>query len=917
MGDTGTADFVGRQGELRVLDDALNRARRGQPAIVLVEGSAGVGKTALVRRFLSGSTNVRSLWASGDEGEIGLEFGVIEQLWAALPPSVTETRTAASGVDSLAVGADLLATIGMLEQQAPVVLVVDDLHWADAASARALLFAVRRLRRDEILVVLAARPDALGRFGDGWRRTLADGELTRLIQVGGLDSVEVGELAAAHGQALVPHDGERLRAHTAGNPLYISELLAELPAGALQSGALELPAPRSYASSVLTRVGRLSPSAQSLVAAAAVLGGRPPLRVAALICAADNPLAAAEEAAGAGLLLITDGPSGTEIGFVHPLMRVATYDNLSGPQRRALHRAAAGLFESPSSFRHRVAATGGVDARLAAQLRAAAAHELADGALSSAAKYLALACRVEPDPTAADLCLYRAVEILLVAGEVHAADAYAEQVRARPASAYRRYVTALLNTPNGGLDWAVTELRAVIEQTSPDADPDLYARAASALAYLYATLGDDEQTIAWARRARTVPDRAMIADSLTRQALAWSYARLGRFSQSLAMLVNLAPENARPMAFETELRAVRGVVRNWSGDLPGALADLHAVEGWVRNGHPVTDISLVYASLAEAEFRSGAWDAAATHIELALSLAEDLDYGWYLSYTHSVAAHLYAARGADGYATVHADAARRTAGAGPVAEGLAYAALAEAHRAWALRDWPAVSVALRPLHEAIGKSAADYPNLVLWRYRLAEAWIGQDKVGEALGLLDQAPRAPWGGAHRADRVRLYALALQRRGDRTAARDAFAAEMAHMQDTPATFAEALLALDFGRLLIETGQFAAAATPLRAAREKLHLLGATRLQDACDVALRTCGADSDGVPHAAPRLDALTPREQVVARLVANGATNREVAADLYLSVKGVEYHLGNIFPKLGITSRRQLRSVVDNRSQPNP
>ncbi len=873
-----------------------------------------MGKTALLRQFLRGAGDeVCALWASGDEAEVDLDFGVVEQLRAALPRELTGVQPAAGpGKDSLAVGADLLASVGLLEQRGPVVLAVDDLQWADAASARALLFLLRRLRHDRLLLVAAARQgDMLHRLGDGWARLLADDDLAATVRLAGLTGNEVRELAAVDGRALPAPVSERLRVHTCGNPLYLRALLAELPEDALLGGGAELPAPHSYAATVLTRLARLSPSTRDLVTAAAVLGTRAPLHAVAGMAGLEQPMDAAEEATAAGLVRLTRGPAGGELSFVHPLMRAAVYDDLPGPRRRGLHRAAAGLVDRAASLRHRVAAAEGADAALSAELRTAGQEELAVGALGAAASYLQLASRVEPDAQAADVYLYQAVELLLIGGDVFGAAARAEQVHARPISAYQRYVSALLDTPTGRLVEAVAELRTVAGSVSSRDEPDLYARVTSALAFLSAMLGEPEQTIRWARRARTVASRPETAEQLAVQGLAWSYAKTGRISESLALLASCAPDRGRPLAFETDLLAIRGTVRTWAGDHSGAISDLRAVERWMRLGASITDFVQVYAALAEAELQSGSWRDAATHVELATSLAEDLDHHWYQPYAHEVATYLYALQGDDAFAAAHAAAARATAGRGSVGEGLAYAALAAAHRAWALGDWPAVTDALGPLHDGELAGVAEHPNLALWRYRLAEAWIGQDRPGDALRLLDRAAPPPWGGTQGCDRARLRALALRCRGDATDAESVFVGGLADLHGPPATLSAALLALDYGRFLLDTGQPTGAVLPLQAARSVLHQLAARPFRHACDAALHRCGVAAKAAPSRAVAVarDGLTARERVVARLVADGATNREVAAQLYLSVKGVEYHLGNIFAKLGISSRRQLRAVL--------
>ena len=225
-----------------------------------------------------------------------------------------------------------------------------------------------------------------------------------------------------------------------------------------------------------------------------------------------------------------------------------------------------------------------------------------------------------------------------------------------------------------------------------------------------------------------------------------------------------------------------------------------------------------------------------------------------------------------------------------------------------MADWSAVSTALRPLAEA-PPAVREHPNLAVWRYRLAEALIGEGRPGEALELLDHAPAAAWGGVEDADRARLRALALQRLGRTAAARRIFAEGLATLRGEPISFAGALLCLDWGRFLVSVNDAGSAEAPLRSAREVFRRLGAIGRRDECDAVLAAVAGASGATRSVDTTLDALTPRERVVAKLVAAGATNREVAAQLYLSVKGVEYHLGNIFSKLAITSRRQLRPLL--------
>ena len=170
--------FVGRAGELAVLEAAAAAARRGQPQVVLVEGEGGAGKSSLLARFAAGLVGAAVLRAGGDEAELLLPYGVVGQLVVSARGAGDRPGLLAAElsdrVDPLAVGADLLVWLSLRCRGLQMALVlVDDLHWADGLSARALLFAVRRLQADRVLVVAAARPGDLARLGEGWLRFLA------------------------------------------------------------------------------------------------------------------------------------------------------------------------------------------------------------------------------------------------------------------------------------------------------------------------------------------------------------------------------------------------------------------------------------------------------------------------------------------------------------------------------------------------------------------------------------------------------------------------------------------------------------------------------------------------------------------------------------------------------------------------
>src|SRR5208282_2572140 len=192
----------------------------------------------------------------------------------------------------------------------------DDLHWSDRASGQALLFALRRLQADRVLGLVSARPGELSRLGEGWTRFAGgDDRATRLR----LDGLGAGELVALARELSVGQLSSRavtqLLDHTGGNALHCRALLEELGPGGLARVGGDLPAPRALAAVVLARLRALSGPARGLVTAAAVLGRRCPLAVAATLAGLADPLAALDEAVATGLVTEERAASVAEVAF--------------------------------------------------------------------------------------------------------------------------------------------------------------------------------------------------------------------------------------------------------------------------------------------------------------------------------------------------------------------------------------------------------------------------------------------------------------------------------------------------------------------------------------------------------------------------------------------------------------------------
>ncbi len=905
--------FVGRDAELGVLSAAMRSARASIPRIVWIEGEPGIGKTAFIRRFLRSVDDVVVLEASGEESESTLDYGVVAQLLTRAPPASDSTALAEqisrrSPLSSFAVGADLVATLGAAQDSAPVIVVLDDAQWLDASSAAALLFALRRLHGDRVLVVIASRPDGLVALGPSWTRLLEDPDRVQRLTLPGLSGVEVNELADFLGVGpLTLTAGERLRAHTSGHPLHVRALLSELPPERLNFGDGELPAPRSFAATVLARLTRVSPDAQDLVAAAAVAGERTPLAFVAAVAGVDDPVAGLEEALAADLLAILPGRVPEEVACAHPLIRAAVYDDVSPSRRRALHLACAELSTGAASLAHRVAASHGLDDDLAAELRSSGEIEVAAGHLTLGVERLLWASRIAATPANRDQALQRAVECLVLAGDVADAGSRLDELLACADSPRRSFTIGLLTAAMGHLAQAAAAFREVIDRADCAEDPDLQGRVIAGLAIVCALRGNGDEAIAWARRALAIPGIALTAATTSRQALGLGLLLTGRGDAAIAELGFLSAARLEPEPFEAELMTARANFKTWWGDLSGAAEDLAAVIRWSRAGEPFRGLAHAYSGLAEVEYRLGRWDDGLTHSDVAVSLVQDTDHGWDAARVHAVASYLHSVRGDWTIATGHVHAARRAAEINPSPLSVYLAGAAAAHFAWVRGEWEAVLEALAPLQ--VLRSGAGTATGLGQRFVLAmaaEAMLSTGRPDEADPLLDRMQRQIDPTLHDPTRIalwRLRGLLGQGRRRPAEARSAFEQGRQVASAMVAPLDAALLELAHGQFLRRSGSRRAAIATLRVAAAGLEQLGARPFVVRCEVELTACGVR--GSDHAGENRYGLTPREDVVARLVAAGKSNREVAAELYLSTKAIEYHLGNVFAKVNIRSRHEL------------
>lgn len=897
--------FVGRTEELAAFEAALRAVQAGQPRVVLVEGEAGVGKSSLVSHFASQHPDACFLWVSGEESEMSLAWGVVDQLLAAARSAAEESAPHAvmKDADPLTAGARLVAVLGDLQAgDKVVVLVVDDLHWSDQPSARALLFALRRMQADRVLALVTVRAGELSRLGEGWSRFASGDHRAARLRLDGLDAGDLAVMARKLGAGeLTRRTATLLLDHTGGNSLHCRALLEELGQGGLARAGQDLPAPRALAAIVASRLSALTEAAQRLVTAAAVLGRRCPLAAAAALAGLADPLSALDEAAAAGLLVEDRAAPAADIAFAHSLVHAAVRDGVSPSRTRGLHRAAAMLVPGTAALAHRVAAAAGPDDSLADDLEAAARAAVTAGRTAQAAAWLAQSAAASTGRRDEERRLLDAIAVLVGCSDVAGALALWPSVAELGPSARRSALLGHLDLLCGRGSVVEAHLLEAWQAHDPDTERQVGAAAATSLSAYLVTLQRVEEAIIWGERAIKAGGSDQRARLYALLPVALALALAGRGREALARLDALPAVAIEVPREATDGLVIRGMCRLFTDDPAGAAADLSVAVARLQAGASVRYAGQSLFYLTAAEYRIGAWDDALLHGELAVSLAHDTDRTGEFAFTHAYAALVPAARGDWQLASAHVEASRAAARTA-TATGKTAAAMAGAELAFARGD----------LHEVLSSTAVardlaqvEFPGVADWRALELDALVGLGRLDDADAALAELGAVPASGLASGAMVaaRLRGNLAVARGDMDGAEQAFllAGHLARSLSLP--FQTAMLERDDGRRLRRAGDRQGAVACLRKARGQLASLGARPYVAACERELQACGAEV--APGVALARWNLTASEAAVARLVATGRSNREVAAELFVSVKAVEFHLGHVFDKVGIRSRRAL------------
>jgi DNA-binding CsgD family transcriptional regulator len=891
---------VGRAREHATLLRELAAARSGRARVVVVSGEAGIGKTHLCRTFVDEVVDFRVLRATGEESEQTLPFGVLDQL---LVPAGAGPA-AALGPTPLAVGAGLLQLLSDLQSDGPVLLWVDDLQWADPPSQRALLFAVRRLEADAVLVVLSLREGTDGELTSGLARQLASDRTTR-IPLDGLTAADVAELAEREAVELGPSEVARLHAHTGGHPLWTLDLLREVPAEHWGDQQAPLPAPTSFAASVAARLRALSPSARALTEASAAAGTETPLGALAAVAGIEEPFAALDQATRTGLLVHTGAPP--VVRTSHALVRSAVHEGTPAPRRAELHRALAEVAGTEfERLRHEVLASPGHDADLATRVADLAASSATVGQWSVAAELLAKAARLTADTTLRRDRTENAAAAALIGADHALAERLMHQLDDLPRSPRRASLAGMLAFINARHDEAERLLAQAVrdceQSTRPDRDA-LVAEAARTLSHVLVVRGRGEEAVAFAERALDLDHGPTAGVALGHLLVALSTA--GRHDEVEARSRHLdavapAPEDAIPLV-------ARGIARVIAGRYPEAIADLRSAVHVSRTIGSFEVLCAAWAQLGQAEYHLGRWDEAAEHTERAVAIVLDTQQAWATAAVHAHASFVPSRRGAWSLAEHHV---RRCVAAGTSSAdsmSVAYAVTAAAVLSHSRGRHDEVVSAVAMLARLENRVGVDQPGNLEWPGLYAEALTRTGRLSEAELFVAQHREAadasgrpaPMSAIRRAEGV---LLAARNELDAATTLLVEAIGLADKAGTP--FARCLAELELGRVLRGLDRQAEAAAALLSARETAQSLRALPYVAQLQAELATIGALVPPQAQKSP-LEALTRMEHTVARLVRKGMSNREIATELFISAKTVEYHLGNAYRKLGVSSRTQL------------
>ncbi|MBU2664637.1 AAA family ATPase [Actinoplanes bogorensis] len=906
--------FVGRSRESERLRACADEVRSGESRLAVVEGEAGIGKSALLSHFSGSITDFTVLRATADNTETDFPYGVIGQLTRHAGRTALDAfpllADPAAGSGPHVIGGQLLLLLGELQEAGrPVAVLVDDLQWADRSSTQALGFVLRRLWSDRVLTVLATRPSP-GSADESLDKLLRSSERTTRVELTGLGTGDVTRLARGTIDGpMTPGLGERLHDYTGGHPLHVRTVLAEVPADVLRDDALDRwPVPRSLLATITGQLDRLPGDSRALLEAMAVLDARTPLSVAGRLAGLDDPAQALGPALTAGLARWWPNEPESPVGLVHALHRDAIYDALGPERRRNLHAGAAGLVSTAASWGHRVAAATTTDEDLATGLEQAGLLEAAAGRNAVAATRLRWASALSAGRDDRERRLLTACAQSLLTLRADSVLPLRPQVEECAPGPERSCILGIMDMMAGRIPTA----EAHLNQAAEDGTGWVTALAGLFLAQITIASGRGAETVEIARRTLATGDLDPATTDLTRALLATGRMWDRGPRAALAELTHLPAASTEVRDDNLDTLATRGVMRLFLGRLPAARDDLRTVALRDQQGASSRLGPATLALQSVVHYLAGEWDESESAADRARAVAASQDQLAFDAAGRFAAVCVDAGRGRWDRAGRRLDELSHIVQSFGSPPDIVYSSLAAATVAQARADFPGQHRALLPLLDGLRPR---YQPFRQWQQSLlVEALTGVGELDAAEAVLHELRDEHDGGYVRDVVARLAGQLAEARGRPRDAVEIYGrAATTEVDADVAPLYRAMLEHAYGRLLLATGSASRrdASTWLTRAHGRFGTLRAAPFQQRCRLDLTAAGLSTAESDPGAPLT--LTERELSVAHVIANGRTNSEAAAELYVSQKTVEYHLSRIYAKLGISSRRRLADAL--RSHP--
>ena len=905
--------LVGRDAELERLAFLLAEARDGRSGTLVIRGDPGIGKTALLEAAIARADGMTVLRARGVRDESHLAYSGLQELLRPLTNRIDEIpapqAAALSGAltlsepvpgDPTTAFAGTLSVLAAAAEDRPVLATIDDTHWLDSSSLAAVLFAARRLDADRIALVLAVRADESERLPELEFPTL---------NLEGLAPESAGLLLESEGVLIASHVAQRLLDNAEGNPLAILEIPRSLSAEQL-AGREPLPEPLPAGASIeriyAIRIADLSPETRAalLVVAASEHDDE---AIAAALLHLELERSAMADAERAGLVML-----GSVVRFRHPLARSAVYHAARPDEQRRAHLALAAATDRPDRRAwHLAYAADGPDEEVAGALELVGLEARSRGGRPAAAAAFERAAVLSPGTGERLRRAVEAAEDWLLVGDFQRARGLLDEVlpqvedllfRAH-VQTLRGRVELMVGGPMAAHALLVEEANR-IEETHPNTAAGMLAEAAFSC---YAT-GHPKLGLATAEQALEVAQR----EPGTSLPLVWLTYSEGLFLTGDARKAETLLDQALPMITMADLSQVYELMQAPALSLiflerfDESQQLLDRVISTARERSAPIMLPLALGALGMLAIRMGDWTLARASLAESIELGQQMQMWNVLPFTIGIAAQLAAVQGRESECRELCADAYRIAGPFMSMALLHYVESALGLLSTSLARYDEAVDHLEPISRSCDDVGLDDPAIVMWAPDLIEAYVRTGRVTEAQGELAKFVRRaehtqrPWALAAAA---RCEAL-LAEEGD---FQQEFEAALTLHDRCRMPFERARTQLVFGERLRRSGRRSESRAPLHSALRAFEALGAEPWVEHARSELRATGErPRRREPHVAEQL---TPHELQVALVVAGGLTNREVALQLFLSPKTIDFHLRNIYRKLDIRSRTELANLI--------